>query len=61
MRRVLVPVRNMRGLTKADLKANGAMPTIEVDPRTFEVRIDGTPVREDPVAVLPLAQRYTMF
>ena len=32
---------NMRGLAKADLRENGAMPTIEVDPRTFEVRIDG--------------------
>ena len=61
VRRPLVPVRNMRALAKADLKANGAMPTIEVDPRTFAVRIDGALVIEDPVSVLPLAQRYAMF
>jgi urease subunit alpha len=61
VRRPLVPVKAMRGLTKGELKANGALPHIEVDPRTFEVRIDGTPVREDPVASLPLAQRYAMF
>ncbi len=53
--------RNMRSLGKADLKQNTAMPLIEVDPRTFEVRIDGTLVVEDPVAVLPLAQRYSLF
>jgi urease subunit alpha len=51
----------MRSLGKADLKQNTATPLIEVDPRTFEVRIDGTLVVEDPVAVLPLAQRYSLF
>ncbi len=59
--RRLVPVRNMRGLTKADLRENAALPVIEVDPRTFEVRIDGMIVVEDPVSVLPLAQRYRLF
>ena len=48
-------------LAKSDLKGNNAMPTIEVNPRTFQVRIDGVLVREDPVSVVPLAQRYTMF
>ena len=36
-------------------------PTIEVDPATFAVRIDGELVTPDPVAVLPLAQRYSLF
>ena len=61
VRRPLVPVGNTRALAKSDLKGNYAMPTIEVDPRTFQVRIDGVLVREDPVSVVPLAQRYTMF
>jgi urease subunit alpha len=61
LRRALVPVRNMRGLTKADLAGNTACPAIEIDPRTFEVRIDGRLVTEDPVASLPLAQRYSLF
>jgi urease subunit alpha len=60
-RRPLLPVASMRSLGKADLKQNTATPLIEVDPRTFEVRIDGTLVVEDPVAVLPLAQRYSLF
>ena len=37
------------------------LPAIEVDPRTFAVRIDGELVTEDPVAELPLAQRYSLF
>jgi urease subunit alpha len=61
VRRPLLPVRNMRGLAKQDLYENAAMPQIEVDPRTFEVRIDGELVREDPVARLPLAQLYNLF
>jgi urease subunit alpha len=61
VRRPLVPVRSMRALGKADLKENAAMPVIEVDPRTFEVRIDGVVVHEDPVSSLPLAQRYRLF
>lgn len=61
VRRALVPVRSMRALTKADLRQNDAAPHIEVDPRSFEVRIDGTLVVEDPVDRLPLAQRYRLF
>ncbi len=40
---------------------NDARPTIEVDPRTFAVHIDGVLVTEDPVSTLPLAQRYSLF
>ena len=61
VKRRLTPVKNMRALGKADLKENGAMPVIEVDPRTFVVRIDGKVVEEDPVSSLPLAQRYRLF
>jgi len=34
---------------------------IEVDPETYEVRVDGHPVTCDPAKVLPLAQRYFLF
>ena len=61
VQRRLSPVKNMRSLGKADLFENTTMPKIEVDPRTFEVRIDGQLITEDPVSVLPLAQRYAMF
>jgi urease subunit alpha len=61
LRRPLVPVADTRAITKAHMAENGATPVIEVDPRTFAVRIDGTLVEEDPVPVLPLAQRYQLF
>ncbi|MDQ1368673.1 MAG: urease subunit alpha [Acidimicrobiaceae bacterium] len=59
--RPLVAVANTRARGKADLPENTATPTIEVDPATFAVRIDGVLVEPDPVSVLPLAQRYSLF
>ena len=56
--RELVPVMDTRRRGKADLPHNDALPHIEVEPDTFTVRIDGVVVEEDPVAVLPMAQRY---
>jgi urease subunit alpha len=59
--RRLVALGDTRSLTKADLPENDALPRIEVDPDTFAVRIDGDLVEEQPVAVLPMAQRYFLF
>ena len=59
--RPLVAVANTRARGKADLPENTATPHIEVDPSTFAVRIDGDLVTPDPVSVLPLAQRYSLF
>jgi urease subunit alpha len=60
--RPLLPVgAGVRTRTKADLPENTALPTIEVDPATFTVRIDGEAVVPDPVSVLPMAQRYSLF
>ena len=54
-------VRGCRTVGKKDMKLNASMPHITVDPETFEVRADGEPVTCEPAAVLPLAQRYTLF
>jgi urease subunit alpha len=59
--RPLVAVGGTRRVGKADLPENTATPVIEVDPSTFAVRIDGALIEPDPVAVLPLAQRYALF
>ncbi|WP_018180943.1 urease subunit alpha [Jongsikchunia kroppenstedtii] len=59
--RRLSPVGNVRGLTKADMPGNDAMPDIRVDPDTFTVRIDGDVWDQPPVAELPMAQRYFLF
>jgi urease subunit alpha len=61
VRRRFVPVRSPRGVSKADMPGNDATPEITVDPETFTVRIDGTPVDPDPVRELPMAQRYFLF
>ena len=56
-----VPIRGTRAVTKADMRENDAMPSVEVDPDTFTVTIDGTPVDPAPAAELPMAQRYFLF
>jgi len=59
--RELVAVRRCRGLTKHDMKLNDALPRIEVDPETYEVRADGELLTCEPARTLPLAQRYFLF
>ncbi|WP_216906733.1 urease subunit alpha [Nocardia noduli] len=61
VRRKLVPVKNVRAVTKTDMPRNDAMPRIEVDPDTFTVRIDGEVWTEQPATELPMAQRYFLF
>jgi urease subunit alpha len=55
------PVRTCRGLGKRDMKLNDALPRIEVDPETYEVRADGRLLACAPAERLPLAQRYFLF
>jgi urease subunit alpha len=59
--RPLVPVKDCRTVTKADLPLNDATPDIEVDAHTFAVRIDGELVEPSPAGSLPMAQRYFLF
>ncbi|MBE9239604.1 urease subunit alpha [Synechocystis salina] len=57
----VVAVKNIRQLTKRDLKLNDYLPHIEVDPETYEVRADGELLTCEPATVLPMAQRYFLF
>ncbi len=59
--RRLVAVKDVRGVGKAEMPLNDALPEIEVDPDTFTVRIDGDVWQEDPAVELPMAQRYFLF
>jgi len=61
LQRRLVAVRNCRSVRKTDLKWNDALPNIEVNPETYEVRADGQLLQCDPAETLPLAQRYFLF
>ena len=56
-----VAVSGTRQLSKRDMKLNDALPQIEVDPETYEVRADGELLTCEPATVLPLAQRYFLF
>ena len=56
-----VAVGNIRNLRKQDLKLNDALPKIDVDPETYEVRADGELLICEPATVLPMAQRYFLF
>jgi len=40
---------------------NDALPRIEVDPETYQVRANGEVLTCEPAAVLPMAQRYFLF
>ena len=61
LNRPLAAVRNTRNITKKDLLLNDAMPNIEVDPQTYEVRADGVLLTCEPATEVPLAQRYFLF
>jgi urease subunit alpha len=56
-----VAVSNTRQLSKRDMKLNDALPHMEVDPETYEVRADGELLICEPATVLPMAQRYFLF
>jgi urease subunit alpha len=56
-----IPVKNTRNIGKKDLIHNSALPQVEVDPETYEVRADGILLTCEPAEVLPMAQRYFMF
>src|ERR1700752_4125009 len=54
-------VENTRSISKKSMVHNGAMPKIEVDAETYEVRADGELLTCAPADVLPMAQRYFLF
>jgi urease subunit alpha len=61
LRRPTAAVRGCRTVRKKDLKLNNAMPKMDVNPETYEVRADGELLQCGPAEVLPLAQRYFLF
>tara|TARA_R110002110_G_scaffold102881_5_gene260413 strand:+ start:189 stop:1898 length:1710 start_codon:yes stop_codon:yes gene_type:complete len=56
-----IAVQNTRKIGKRDLILNDALPKIEVNPETYDVRADGVLLTCEPASVLPMAQRYFMF
>ncbi|MEM7466085.1 MAG: urease subunit alpha [Pseudomonadota bacterium] len=54
-------VSNTRRIKKKDMVLNDLQPDIDVDPETYEVRVDGELITCEPAEVLPMAQRYFLF
>lgn len=61
LQRQVVAVENCRTIGKKDMKRNEATPEIRVDADTYQVWVDGEQVRSEPLAELPMAQRYFLF
>ena len=61
LKRQCTTVRGVRRLTKKDMVLNDYLPFMEVDPQTYAVRADGQLLYCEPLAELPLAQRYFLF
>lgn len=58
LERIIYPVRRTRQITKNDMVLNGGMPSIEVNPETFDVMVDGVHAYVPPAKSFPLSQLY---
>jgi urease subunit alpha len=61
LRRSLSAVRPTRDVGKAQMINNDYLPTIDVNPETFAITVDGELVEPSPATSLPLTQLYTLF
>ena len=61
LRKNLSAVGSCRNVSKLDMVLNDYLPQIEVDPESYEVRVDGELLTCEPADCLPLAQRYFLF
>ena len=61
LQKIVLPVKNCRNIGKKDLIHNNVTPQIDVNPENYEVKVDGKHITCEPMAVLPLAQRYFLF
>jgi urease subunit alpha len=61
LKKTLVPVSETRSISKKSMKLNDFCPNIEVNPETYEVRVNGDVITCEPAKTLPMAQRYFMY
>jgi urease subunit alpha len=60
LRKNVLPIASVRGLRKHDMVRNDALPHVEVDPRTFDVRADGELLHAEPATALPFSRKYLL-
>jgi urease subunit alpha len=61
LQKMVLPVKDCRNISKKQLVHNDATPEITVNPENYEVKVDGVHITCEPLAELPLAQRYFLF
>ena len=61
LKKMILPVSGCRNISKKDMIHNDQTPDINVDPETFQVRVDGVLISCEPRSVLPMAQLYFLF
>jgi len=57
----LVAVKNCRSIGKKDMVYNNLTPKIEIDPETYEVKVDGKIATVDPAEKLSLSRLYNLY
>ena len=61
VKKKLVPVKNCRSIGKKDMIHNNLTPNIEINPETYEVKVDGKLATVDPSNKLSLARLYSLY
>lgn len=61
LQKQVLAVKNCRGISKKDMIHNDQTPEIDVNPETYEVRVDGVKIACEPLKEVALAQRYFLF
>ena len=61
LKKQLVSIEETRSINKKSMKLNDFCPQIEVNPETYEVRVNDELVTCEPATSLPMAQRYFMY
>ncbi len=56
-----LPVKNCRSIGKKDMLYNDATPQIDVNPETYEVKVNGKITTTDPATKLSLSRLYHLF
>ncbi|MGI0048090.1 MAG: urease subunit alpha [Nitrososphaera sp.] len=61
LQKKMLPVRNCRKVAKRDMLYNDLTPKIEIDPETYEVKVDGRLATVPAAEKLSLARLYNLF
>jgi urease subunit alpha len=61
LEKIVLPVSGCRTISKKSLIHNDKTPDITVNPENYEVKVDGVKITCEPISVVSLGQRYSLF